>query len=515
MRDSSIFGDESLWTTEHLAQLDRYFVRNLDEGDGGFYEKLDKQLAPADPAARKLMAELLWVLYLFPSNLGARSKRDGVLRVWQLSGNALDPEHPMVSDAVLAGIGSGGMAFLSGRWREINYAVGLFTAFKQLSGTERSSLVLDYARFADWIAAQARQGNRQFRHMLRYLLFPDVVERMSSNGDRHKVLEAFGVAAGRETEDWTDRQIDEAMLALRQRLESEHGTKDLDFYLAPLVNTWRPEEEPEPAPPPVPPGVVVREPKLEWKAGGTPPLNQILFGPPGTGKTYHAIDKALEILDPTFLRAHAADRAALKVRFDTLAREGLVQFVTFHQSFSYEDFVEGLRAESDSETGALRYEVVDGVFKRLCEAAQVRVVQEAPVPFDVTGRRIWKLSLGDALTEQHIYRECINSGYALLGYGAGLDFSGCTTRDDIRTVLRQAGQSAESTDFAVTAANAFVLQVKPGDLVVVSEGNLKFRAIGQVTGDYRHLPRPEGDTYAQCRNVRWLRVYSTALPIER
>jgi 5-methylcytosine-specific restriction protein B len=272
-------------------------------------------------------------------------------------------------------------------------------------------------------------------------------------------------------------------------------------------------------PPVVPPSVVPpvvgppNVPPLLPKASA--PLNQILFGPPGTGKTYHAIDRALEILDPAFLRANTGGRAALKARFDALVGDGLVQFVTFHQSFSYEDFVEGLRAESDEETGALRYEVADGVFKRLCDAAQVRVVQEARTPFDITGRRIWKLSLGDAITEPHIYRECIDNGYALLGYGAGLDFAGCTTRDDIRAVLRDAGQSAESTDFAVTAANAFVLQMKPGDLVVVSEGNLKFRAIGEVTGDYRRLARPEGDTYAQCRDVRWLRVYSTALPIER
>jgi 5-methylcytosine-specific restriction protein B len=368
--DGSIFGDGSLWTTENLAQLDRFFVRNLDEGDGSFYEKLDKQLAPAEPGARKLMAELLWVLYLFPSNLGARSKRDGILRVWHLSEDALDAEHPMLSDDVLAGIGSGGMAFLSGRWREINYAIGLFTAFKALPEAERTSYVRDYGRFAEWIAAQARQGNRQFRHMLRYLLFPDVVERMSSNGDRHKVLEAFGVAPSRATEDWTDRQIDEAMLALRQRLEGEHASKELDFYLPPLVQAWRPEEDAEPAPPPVPSGGVVREPKPEWGAGPTPPLNQILFGPPGTGKTYKAIDKALEILDPAFLRENAENRAALKMRFDVLAAAGLVQFVTFHQSFSYEDFVEGLRAESDGRSESLRYVVADGVFKQLCDAAR-------------------------------------------------------------------------------------------------------------------------------------------------
>ncbi|MFK7686260.1 hypothetical protein ACI7MJ_21690, partial [Aeromonas caviae] len=94
------------------------------------------------------------------------------------------------------------------------------------------------------------------------------------------------------------------------------------------------------------------------------PLNQILFGPPGTGKTYHTINKALAILDPAWLAEHETDRQALKARFDELVKEGRIDFVTFHQSFSYEDFVEGIRAESDAESGQLTYEVVDGVFKR-------------------------------------------------------------------------------------------------------------------------------------------------------
>ena len=84
-----------------------------------------------------------------------------------------------------------------------------------------------------------------------------------------------------------------------------------------------------------------------------PPLNQILYGPPGTGKTYSTIDTALEIIDPEFLAIHPkipdadwstqrARREALKQRFDETTAKGRIRFVTFHQSFSYEDFVEGI-----------------------------------------------------------------------------------------------------------------------------------------------------------------------------
>ncbi|WP_304341990.1 McrB family protein [Campylobacter ureolyticus] len=96
-------------------------------------------------------------------------------------------------------------------------------------------------------------------------------------------------------------------------------------------------------------------------------LNQILYGPPGTGKTYNTIKKAIEIIEGNI--DNNEDRDELKKRFDNYIENGQIKFITFHQSYSYEEFIEGLKAESD-ENNNIKYEIKDGVFKDICEKAK-------------------------------------------------------------------------------------------------------------------------------------------------
>jgi hypothetical protein len=110
----------------------------------------------------------------------------------------------------------------------------------------------------------------------------------------------------------------------------------------------------------------VKGEKLEY------PLNQILYGPPGTGKTYSTIIKALSIIENrTEEVLENEDREELKNRFDEFVKSDQIVFSTFHQSMSYEDFVEGIKPlKPKSDDPFLKYDIEDGIFKTISNRAK-------------------------------------------------------------------------------------------------------------------------------------------------
>jgi len=244
------------------------------------------------------------------------------------------------------------------------------------------------------------------------------------------------------------------------------------------------------------------------------PRNTILYGPPGTGKTYETVTRAVQILDKDYYLEYKDNRSNIHTRFTDLLSKGHVGFVTFHQSFSYEEFVEGLKIQSN-EDGSIRYEIEDGIFKTLCQSAASKVTVGVDTQLSVTGKRIWKMSLGNTLGDDaYVYDECIESGCILFGYGDGIDFTNANTKAEIYQRFKEAGFDVAANDYAVTSVARYILEMQIGDIVVVTDGNRKFRAIGEITSDYDFQDRTDQLDYKQKRSVSWRRVYSPSRPFE-
>ena len=94
------------------------------------------------------------------------------------------------------------------------------------------------------------------------------------------------------------------------------------------------------------------------------PLNIILYGPPGTGKTYHTVEKSVEVINGSPCRTHED----AKIEFERLKKGCQIVFTTFHQSMSYEDFIEGIKPKLGSSS--LGYKIEDGIFKQISNAAK-------------------------------------------------------------------------------------------------------------------------------------------------
>ena len=248
-------------------------------------------------------------------------------------------------------------------------------------------------------------------------------------------------------------------------------------------------------------------------------LNQILFGPPGTGKTYHTINEAIKIADPDFYAENSSDRDALKKRFKLLLinanddESGQIAFTTFHQSFSYEDFVEGIKpVEPKDGDEFLKYQIEEGIFKKICRMANdslkaIDIDKDALISLseeEFEKSDFYKMSLGNSQYEEDddIFDYCVENNCITIGFGDGLDFTGKDERE-----LKDFGREEGLESFPIQAMNLFKNYLKVDNYVVISHGNNYIRAIGKVTSDYEfkgESPFPNNSTFNHFRKVEWI-----------
>ncbi len=247
------------------------------------------------------------------------------------------------------------------------------------------------------------------------------------------------------------------------------------------------------------------------------PLNNILFGPPGTGKTFNTINYAVAIVEgKTLEEIRAEERGDIKNRYNKYLEKGKIVFTTFHQSMSYEDFIEGIKptlSPEEDNGGDIQYEIRDGIFKELVEislgenAIQQKAADSLYVDKKYFKENINKISLGNSQSpeDNDIYKYCIENNCVALGWGENLDYTGASSKVEIRKIFESLEGYKSKKDFNVDAMYRFMIWMKKGQLVFIPNGNKKLRAIGVVDGDYQYNPEAP-IRYSQFRPVKWLHV---------
>lgn len=237
------------------------------------------------------------------------------------------------------------------------------------------------------------------------------------------------------------------------------------------------------------------------------PLNQILYGPPGTGKTYATTALAVKIADPEeYKRIEKLDnkiekRTVIKALYENLVKEKRVSFTTFHQSYSYEDFIEGIRANASGDEGILRYEVEEGVFKEIASRAD-KAVCEGEAPGLASAPTIWKISIGRK-QQQEMRQHYINAGEARIGWNLTGDLS--LDYDDRSEEEQNYWDSLSDRNH--NALTGFSDEMQVGDVLLCLKDSKTVQAVGVVTSDYYFDNTPlsgEKYGYAHSRKVDWL-----------
>ena len=244
--DDSLFAPGTpIWSSQNLNELHQRFLNQPNPGDGGFTEKLRRQLDGSPSEVYQLMGEALYVHLLIVSDgaMGVQAKRNLINTAlsWASPPSTL-PDY--MADCFGPGIANPGMAFLTFRPYQVGFIIEFVEQWKMKTADEQARLLREPWAFRDFVMRlplksllfRGHQNTpRAQRNALLHLVHPDTFEGIVSTDHKTHISEAFAqyVADGATDPDLRIHQI-------RQRLESDKGKDFYDFYDKGIRNIWDP-----------------------------------------------------------------------------------------------------------------------------------------------------------------------------------------------------------------------------------------------------------------------------------
>ena len=220
--------------------------------------------------------------------------------------------------------------------------------------------------------------------------------------------------------------------------------------------------------------------------------NLILYGPPGTGKTYNAVIYAVSICEGKELdEVKKEPYSEVLSRYRELKEDGRIAFTTFHQSYGYEEFIEGIKPRLNSENESLGYTIEDGVFKAFCKRAGAVKVDTSDDHGIKANPHIWGLLLGGTGSTE-IKQDCIDNNVIRFGWDHITD----------NDVVEDNSEISKGDRFAIHQVFNFIYSMEVGDIVIIAKNITTIDAIGVITGEYEYDHTKE--THSRTRKVKWL-----------
>ena len=220
--------------------------------------------------------------------------------------------------------------------------------------------------------------------------------------------------------------------------------------------------------------------------------NVILYGPPGTGKTYHSVIYAVAICEGKELDEVKKEPYSYVLnRYRELKEDGRIAFTTFHQSYGYEEFIEGIKPKLNSENESLGYTIEDGVFKAFCKRAGAVKVDTSDDHGIKANPHIWGMLLGGTGSTE-IKQDCFDNNVIRFGWDHITD----------NDVVEDNSEISNGDRFAIHQVSNFIYSMEVGDIVIIAKNITTIDAIGVITGEYEYDHTKE--THSRTRKVKWL-----------